>query len=563
MRWLLYNAHAGASVCSELLSRATLHPGKIAVITENGQWSYGQLASRVRVIGSTLVSQGLREGTRVLIVLEDRLLLLEAMFAVFSSGGVAVPNGMKLSEKALKRMIEECRPKYLITTKQDAQRCSFPRNSVHIKRSIVDDLQLWSLGSLPLEENRDGEPRSAKPFEGHGTAMVLYASGVSEQPKGVLLTSRSLLATKRNIMGSPGMSEPVRELITLSPSHPFGLGRIQGVFHRGGTAVLMKDPPSPERMAEDILKYSCQALTTQPAAVMKFFGSCENLLQQIGHSVRFVNIAGSHMPLDFRLKLTRLLPQTQILLHYGPLEAPASTSLELHSESGHLDTVGKPTADTTIAVWSSNHRNAFEGQIGEIVVRGPHVSAGYWDDEELAARRYTADRWFRTGDYGYVDADGFLHLLGRRDDLIVSGGEPISPAEIENCLRESHPGLEPCVVGIPDPAGILGQVPALCYTAPPGSEVTPVEIIETLAGYIDEDKTPKLICCLDEFPRGQNGRIDRKGVERMLRKMTKEKKLRALMALDSSANSSAGDLTLASGENLQLHSIYTTFEDIR
>ena len=163
---------------------------------------------------------------------------------------------------------------------------------------------------------------------------------------------------------------------------------------------------------------------------------------------------------------------------------------------------------------SDTMRDCEVGEVGEIWIRSAQVMLGYWNMPEETEKAVTPDGWFRTGDYGYLDDDGYLHIAGRNDDMITMNGMKFSPLEIEERIREFFPGYEFCVVGISDPAGVLGQIPVFCYAARNGDVITASELSRLLSDKIDRNKIPRVVYRVDPA-RLLDGKLARSVKERI------------------------------------------------
>jgi acyl-CoA synthetase (AMP-forming)/AMP-acid ligase II len=199
---------------------------------------------------------------------------------------------------------------------------------------------------------------------------------------------------------------------------------------------------------------------------------------------------------------------------YGLTEASRSTFLEFRSESHKLDTVGRASPNVTIEIRDQELSPCKGGEQGEIVVRGGHVTEGYFRDDARTRGAFTADGAFRTGDFGFLDEEGYLHLLGRKDELINKGGIKISPLELEEKLREAYPELDFCVVGVPDPEGLAGEVPVMAYAS--ATELSLGDVLSALAQKVERSKLPTAIARVDSIPRTANGKPMRRVLREQL-----------------------------------------------
>jgi long-chain acyl-CoA synthetase len=242
----------------------------------------------------------------------------------------------------------------------------------------------------------------------------------------------------------------------------------------------------------------------------------EALLRRAGPNLRTIELGSAFLSASDKRRLLELFPNARICMHYGLTEASRSTFLEFRSEAAKLDTVGRPSPNVTIQICDPDGRALPPGEHGEIFVSGGHVTAGYWNDVERTRAHLTADRAFRTGDHGYFDADGYVCLLGRKDELINCGGVKISPLELEAKIAEARPTLEFCVVGIPDPAGIAGEVPVVAVAGAPQPTLTLAALTAELAQKVEKNKLPREVIFIDRIPRTENGKPIRRELRALL-----------------------------------------------
>ena len=155
-------------------------------------------------------------------------------------------------------------------------------------------------------------------------------------------------------------------------------------------------------------------------------------------------------------------------------------------------------------------------QMGEILVRGDHIAARYWQNEAANMQRYTEDNWFKTGDYGFLDEEGCPHLLGRKDEMINMDGVMISSLEVEGRIREAYLESEICVVGVPDPAGIVGEIPVLCYVGKNGGIITPSDLSRALSARLDRNQIPRIVYRIESLPITENGKVSRRELRKKI-----------------------------------------------
>jgi acyl-CoA synthetase (AMP-forming)/AMP-acid ligase II len=226
-------------------------------------------------------------------------------------------------------------------------------------------------------------------------------------------------------------------------------------------------------------------------------------------SVRFITGGGEKMPVTLIERLLAAFPRARFADAYGLTETVSGDTFndEAHSRS-KIGSVGKPVLNLEVRILGTDDVPVEPGGAGEVVLRGPKVVSGYWNNPEATAAAFTADGWFRTGDIGHLDSDGYLYIDDRKKDMIVSGGENVATSEVERVLYEHPAVLEAAVVGLPDAR--WGEVPRAFIVVQPGADtgdVTAEALIAHCRGRLAGFKTPKEIVFLDALPRTPSGKV--------------------------------------------------------
>jgi acyl-CoA synthetase (AMP-forming)/AMP-acid ligase II len=236
-------------------------------------------------------------------------------------------------------------------------------------------------------------------------------------------------------------------------------------------------------------------------------------------SLKVVTYGAAPMPFEVIKKAIDVLPGVNFINAFGQTET-ASTITTLSPEDHIIEgteeekekklrrltsSIGRPMSDIEMKIVGEEGNDLPPGEVGEIIARGPRVMSGYWKDAEKTAKALTKDGWLRTSDMGYMDEEGYFYLAARADDLIIRGGENISPEEVENVLY-SHPAVEEAaVIGVPDPE--WGQQPRAVVVLKKGNKATPDELIEYCRERLSSFKRPRSVVFIDELPRTSTGKV--------------------------------------------------------
>jgi fatty-acyl-CoA synthase len=358
--------------------------------------------------------------------------------------------------------------------------------------------------SLPYEEllaAADPEPRDV-PVGLDDPCLIMYTSGTTGRPKGAVLTHGNMTWNATNQLLGFDFGPTERTLALAPLFHIGGLnGTVNPTLLRGGCAVIVRrfDPAETLRVIEEQRVNSFFAVPTMLDAMAR---QPEFRSRDLS-ALRSIGAAGAAVPLPtLRTWLDRGVTMQQA---YGMTEAaPGCTVLDSADAERKVGSAGKPVFFTDVKVVRPDGNEAGVDEIGEVVVQGPNVMAGYWNDPEQTAA-VLVDGWYHTGDAGSVDAEGFLYIRDRYKDMIISGGENIYPAEIESALLELPEVLEAAVIGVPDEK--WGEVGLAIVVPTPGTtedgEALRVRLRERLAGF----KVPRHIRFADELPKTATGKI--------------------------------------------------------
>jgi acyl-CoA synthetase (AMP-forming)/AMP-acid ligase II/acetyltransferase-like isoleucine patch superfamily enzyme len=486
-----------------LLASAALHADKPAVISGSRELTYTGLSRRAHAIAAALAGAGVRTGDPVLILASAKADFIAAFYGTLELGAVAVP-------------VPEGAARATVTDLADASGA----------RVLVTDGPMLATFSPPLDEKTftlvrlEAVPQGAAPprvehaIAAKTPALIMFTSGTTAKKKAVLLSHENLVQATLNINEFIKIDERVREFVAVPLYHSFGLGRVRAVLAVGGTLVLNDGHLNAAAMIQAIEGKRANALSTVPAGLSMFSGKLEAPLRRIGPQIEVIELGSAFMSPDEKARLLDVFPRARVCMHYGLTEASRSTFLEFRRESQKLSTVGRPAPNVTIEIHDPEGRARPAGEQGEIVVRGAHVTLGYFRDEERTSAAFTADGAFRTGDFGFLDPEGYLHLLGRKDEIINRGGIKISPLELEEKLSEAYPDVEMCVVGVPDPTGLAGEIPVLAYTGT--IELLLSDVLSALSQKVERNKLPHSIVKVESIPRTANGKPMRRVLREQL-----------------------------------------------
>ena len=507
-----------------LIEAARRYPEKTAIVGDGRKLSYEGFLRRVSALSTMLRDVGLNRGDRALILLGDKANFLVASYAVIARGAIAVPVIDGSASVTIEQIAQDCTPHVLITSSKDLADGPLLNHRASYTVCFVEESmggtakrvssKVIVFGKEAKHANIDFQ--DPIDFGEDNGALILYTSGATGKKEGVLLSHRNLIQAALNINESMGIDSNICEFVASPLAHSLGFGRSLCIFFVGGTVVVNNGSLNPMSLVQSVLRDKCDAISSVTSGFTMFFGRLESLLQHIGPQIKYIELGSAPMPLDHEIKLLEIFPKARICIHYGLAEASCSTFIDLRKEQRKLHTVGRPSPNVSISISDDQGQRLGGMQMGEILVRGDHVAVGYWRNDEVHAQRFTGDNWFKTGDYGFIDEEGYLHLLGRTDEMINMGGHKISPLEAEDRIREAYPHCEICVVGVPDPEGILGEIPVLCYVGKDGKTITPSGLSQVLSDRLEGNKIPRVVYRVESLPRTENARMLRSELRKKL-----------------------------------------------
>lgn len=513
-----------------LLRRPEGDLGRLAVIEGETRLDYGGLGRRVHAMAGWLIDRGLRPGDRVGVHLRKSIEEIVVMLGTSLAGGVTVNINHQWTPRQRDHVLNDCAVRFLVTNRKGAKGLDADPEVPALEHVLIVDGEpptASGVRTLRFESGstgRDEGRRVPRPDRiGNDLAAILYTSGSTGMPKGVMLTHANLIEGARCVADYLD-NRPEDRLLSLLPfSFDYGLNQLTTMLLVGGSLVLQVVP-----MASEIVKSLREHACTGFAAVPPTWRAVVSLLLDAPcelPSLRYVTNSGGKIPPDTLEALPRVFPGADIVLMYGLTEAFRSTFLAPHMFEAKKGSMGIAIPNNQVFVIDDSGV-AKTGEIGELVHRGPLVSAGYWGNPQATAEKIGPCRQLEhligrepvvySGDLVRRDEDGYLWFVGRRDQMIKSSGFRIAPVEIEDVVAQ-HPNVREVVAfGVDDPD--LGQVVhvalAVVDATPAGIEDVRRHCGETMPSYM----VPRHYHVHDgPLPRTSSGKLDAAGVARMYR----------------------------------------------
>ncbi len=482
-------------------------PERIAVIHGARGVSYAALRERAADLAGRLTEAGLVPGERVLALLENSEEYVSTYFAVLQAGGILAPVGNQATAWGLGKVLADCGPSVVIgrgAILQAHARVIAGCSSVQITADVDSMTFKVRRGDGRGRVRPASAPRAAE--SDNDVALILYTSGTSGNPKGVMLTHRNLVANAASIVEYLKLTHEDRGMVILPFHYSYGNSLLTTHVMAGASMVLENSFVFPNL----VLDKMAEAHVTGFAGVPSTFAillNRSNLRKRAFPSLRYVTQAGGAMSAKLAANLRDALPGTDVYIMYGQTEATARlTYLDPSDLLRKPGSIGKAIPGVRISLLKADGTSAAPGEVGEIVARGDNVMAGYWNSpgETAAVLR---DGALHTGDLAREDEEGFLYIVGRQSEMIKTAGHRVSPKEIEEVIA-GLPGVhEAAVVGVPDE--MLGQAIRAFVVCDRGARMAPNEVLKHCSENLELFQVPRDVVFLEELPKSPSGKVDR------------------------------------------------------
>ncbi len=490
-------------------------PGKNAFEYGEEAMTYQEFSERVEVFATVLQDRfGVKKGDRVALLLGNEITFPLTFFAAARIGAVSVPINTRFVANEIAFILNNCGAGALVVHSDYWNEAMRARRSARGVKTIIlageadaspDSHDLATL----LAETR-GDPEAVD-IDESDPASIFYTAGTTGKPKGALCTHRNFAAASRSVEVAAGLTPDDRQLICVPLSHPTGCHSqmIAGTY-LGCTSVIQRHFNSDETMSL-IRRAEITTLVGVPTIYWLLLAQMK-LRDYDVSSLRNVIYGGAPASPELVRRLREVFPAAKIGNGYGLTESSAlATFLPDEHAMQKPDSVGPPVPAVELRIVDDYGQDLSVGKIGEVLLKGPIVVDGYWEDPE-ATRETFRYGWLHSGDMGRVDDEGFLYIVDRKKDMIIRGGENIYCVEIENVL-DSHPGIfQAAVVGEPDK--VFGEQVKAYVVANPGYSLTVDEILDFCDENLADFKIPKYIEIVDELPRNPAGKVDKRVLRR-------------------------------------------------
>lgn len=504
---------------------AARYPDKVALVCGNRRMTYAEIDSMAGCLAAWLRQAGVRRGDRVVITLSNSPEAVVSLFATLKADAVFVMVNPTTKADKLAYLLGDCRPTALIA---EAAQAAAVGQAVALSPSVrslvvVGDGQVGPVaradgaiagtpwGAALADGDDRPLPRRAIDMD---LAALIYTSGSTGRPKGVMATHLNMVSAATSITT---YLESVPEDVVISAlplSFDYGLYQVLLAAQVGATLVLERGVTYPQMFVDRMMEERVTGLPGVPTlfALLLQLSGLERC--DLAH-LRYITNTGAALPVEHIRRLRAALPHAKLYSMYGLTECKRVSYLPPEEIDRRPRSVGIAIPNTEVWIEDEGGNRLEPGQVGELVVRGAHVTRGYWESPEETMRAFgpgplPGETVLHTGDLFTMDADGYLYFVGRQDDIIKTRGEKVSPREVENALYALPDVAEAAVIGVPDP--VLGEA-VMAYIVPlNGSTLTEQDIIRHCRRHLEVHMVPTRIVFCTELPKTDSGKIHKAGL---------------------------------------------------
>ncbi|RSN55219.1 long-chain fatty acid--CoA ligase [Amycolatopsis sp. WAC 04182] len=479
-------------------THAMMRPDEPALRYLGETTTWAELSRRSLRLAAGLAARGVAEGHRVATLTLNHPWFVETVFAANSLGAMAVPLSFRLAPTELDYILADCAPSAIVVDERLLPLLEAAPNAASIGTVLV-------IGESYEELLTAHEPLELPDVSEESTALIMYTSGTTGRPKGVMLSHRNLQMQAITCIRAMKIFDDTDVAFLTAPFfHIAGLGSIVANFLVGGVVVIHPLGAFDPRAVLDA--YEREGATVVFNVPQQWDLICAQPdIAERDLKLRIISWGAAPASRATLLAMAEKFPGALNVAVFGQTEtSPITCVLSGEDSTRKLGSVGKPIPTLQYRVVDDDMNDVAPGEVGEIVYRGPTVTKGYWKKPQETAEAF-AGGWFHSGDLVSQDEDGFIWVVDRKKDMIISGGENIYCAEVENAIS-AHPSvLEVAVIGRPDER--WGQVPVAFVTTPPDAAPSLADLVGFLDGRLASFKMPKDLVVLPELPRNAGGKV--------------------------------------------------------
>lgn len=503
------------TIIEKFLEQADRNADNVAIYHRGQNTTFATLSSQSAAIAVWLTSNGLSRGDRVALLIPNSAEYVACYLGILRAGGVVVALNPETTVRELEYTLNHSRPRVVVVGSKAAGVLAAVAHKLDSIRRVVQ-LEATSAASLPtvwhtasfVEICESAGPQDQIDQPGlNDLAQIIYTSGTTGAPKGVTLSHANVSANCDSIIEYLKLTSADSMFVTLPFFYSYGNSLLFTHLAVGARLVLANDFVFLKRALDLLQEQQVTGFAGVPSSYAMLLHKSDFAQRTFEH-LRYLTCAGGGLAPAVVERLRTIVPQVELYLMYGQTEATARLSTLMPAEiDNKLGSIGTGIPGVTLAVVDKNGTPVAVGEIGEIVAKGANVMAGYWKDTDATAKAIQQDG-LHTGDLARIDDDGYIYIVGRKNDIIKSGAYRINPQEMEDVILQLESVAEVAVVGLADE--IWGESPvAFLVPSPNGVVVTADEVLEYSRKHLPRYKWVHEVRIVQSLPKTSSGKIKR------------------------------------------------------
>jgi len=512
----------------QFLERSAVRfPDKTALVCGTERLTYAEISQMANRLANALIARGVRRGDRVAVCLDSCSEAVISIFAILKAGAIFTVLDHTIKSDGLRHIVNDCSATSLVISADKLRDVEVALEQAPCLGSVCvagvsadlpehQRLRFFSFDQT-IKGSEFGADAPRKQCMDSDLAALIYTSGTTGRPKGVMLTHLNMFAASESVISYLENDPSDVILNVLRLSYSYGLYQVLTGFSVGGTVILERSLAYPYLLLDLIKRERVTAFPLVPtiAAMLLQFDLNRHDLS----SLRYITSAGAALPVSHAQLLRKWLPRARLFIMYGQTECKRISYLPPEQLDSRPNSVGIAIPNEEVFIVDEAGHPVGPGVVGELVVRGPHVMQGYWGLPEETARALRpgpvrGERVLYTGDLFTMDEEGYLYFVARKDDIIKTRGEKVSPREIEDVLSAIEGLLEVAVVGVPD--DVFGHSIKAVVTLRDGFSISAQEIQRHCAMHLEDFKVPRYVEFRTSLPKTDRGKIDRREIRHPL-----------------------------------------------
>ncbi len=508
-----------------LENSARRHPDKIALVCKGERFTYRQIEQEANRLAHALIGAGVKRGDRVVVFLPNSVEAVMSIFAILKAGAVFVVLNPSTKTDKLSYIVNNCRASALIAAANNSacENALWPQTP-HLQAVImagatseqVAAVETAGKRHISLEQIRSESDRSEAPANkciDIDLAALIYTSGSTGRPKGVMVTHLNIVSAATSIT-TYLQNTPDDVVINVLPlAFDYGLYQLLMMFKMGGTLVLHDSFAFPTVVIEKIIKEGITGFPIVPTISAILLQM--DLSKYTFPKLRYISNTAAALPVEHIRKLRSLFPNVQLYSMYGLTECKRVSYLPPDQIDIRPTSIGRGMPNEEVYVVDENGERVGPGVVRELVIRGANVMKGYWELPEETNRclkpgPLPGEKALYSGDLFRTDEEGYLYFVGRKDDIIKTRGEKVSPREVEDVLYALDGVAEAAVIGVPDP--ILGSAIKAVLTIRPNSTLTEQAVLRHCRERLEDFMVPKAVEFVSSLPKTESGKINKRTI---------------------------------------------------